>query len=264
SSSAFAGIPASGGTCHPAPRRPRARRDRCPNGLASSSIAVRRGRCPRARVDNDRGERAFALAQPLGCVLELPRLPLQQAIHDFWMGGQESLELTAWQDEAAKRRRGDDIGDRHLAEQTGDLPEIIAGLQRAAVDTVHPDGGSAFEIDVEARAADALAQDPLSVAKEGLLEALRHLLELRTDQVREEREGRNGVDVVVTNRHQAGSLAGGRTLPGWVRRSAAAADCGLRMPMAFTIAPASSSAAPTSMARWNASVEALRTIVASA
>src|SRR5207249_11498311 len=137
-------------------------------------------------------------------------------------------------------------------------------LQRAAVDTVDPDRRAALENDVEAGATDALPENALAFPEEGLVEEVRHLLELRTVQVREKREGRNGIDVVVTNRHQAGSLAGGRTLPGWVRRSAAAADCGLRMPMAFTIAPASSSAAPTSMARWNASVEALRTIVASA
>src|SRR2546426_7163155 len=176
---------------------------------------------------------------------------------------QEALQLAGWQHETAKRCRGDDIGDRHLAEQAGDLTEIIAGLQRGAVHTVHPDRRSALENDVEAGAADALAKDPFTFAKEGLVEAVRHFFELRIGQVREEGEGRDGVDDVVSNRHQAVSLAEGRTVPGSLR-VCAAARCGLRIPTAFTIAPTSNSPAPTSMARWNASVEAIRTIVASA
>src|SRR5439155_19065704 len=130
------------------------------------------------------------------------------------MCGQEALELAGWQDEAAEPRRGDDVGDGYLAEQTGNLTEIIAGLQRAAVDTVDPDRRAALENDVEAGATDALPENALAFPEEGLVEEVRHLLELRTVQVREKREGRNGINVVVTNRHQAGSLAGGRTLPG--------------------------------------------------
>src|SRR5437868_7241152 len=223
SSSASAGTPASGGTCRRVPGPPRALHGRSPSGSGCSSVAVRRGPTPRARVDNDLVERAFALAQPLGCVLEFPRLPLQQAIHDFWMGGQESLELRRWQDEAAKGRRGDDIGNRHLTKQAGNLTEIIAGLQRGAVDTIHPDGGGTLENDVEAGAADALTQDAFAIAKEGLVEEVRHFLELRTRQVREQGEGRDGVDDVVSNGHQAGSSAAGRTVPGWVRFCGAAA-----------------------------------------
>src|SRR2546422_10900529 len=179
------------------------------------------------------------------------------------MCGQEALERAGWQLKTAKRGRGDDVGDRHFAEQAGDLTEVIAGLQRAAVDPVHPDGRGPLQNDVEAGAADALPEDALAFAEEGLVEEVRHLLELRTVQVREEGEGRDGVDDVVSNRHQAVSLAEGRTVPGSLR-VCAAARCGLRIPTAFTIAPASNSAAPTSMARWNASVEAIRTIVASA
>src|SRR2546428_4413673 len=179
------------------------------------------------------------------------------------MCGQEAFERAGWQLKTAKRGRGDDVGDRHFAEQAGDLTEVIAGLQRAAVDTVHPDGRGPLQNDVEAGAADALPEDALAFAEEGLVEEVRHLLELRTVQVREEREGRDGVDDVVSNRHQAGSLAEGRAGPGCVR-ARAAADWGLRMPTAFTIAPANSSAAPTSIARWKASVEAIRTIVTSA
>src|SRR3989442_9101796 len=180
------------------------------------------------------------------------------------MCGQEALERAGWQLKTAKRGRGDDVGDRHFAEQAGDLTEVIAGLQRAAVDTVHPDRRGPLQNDVEAGAADALPEDALAFAEEGLVEEVRHLLELRTVQVREEREGRDGVDAVVWSRHQAGSLAEGRAVPGWIRGCTAAADCGLRMPTAFTIAPANSSAAPTSIARWKASVEAIRTIVTSA
>src|SRR5207248_5575292 len=157
---------------------------------------------------------------------------------------------------AAKRRRGDAIDDGHLAEQTRDFPEIIAGLQRAAVDTIDPDRRAALENDVEARAADALSEDPIPFAKEGLVEEVGYLLELRTIQVGKEREGRDSVDDVVSNRHQAVSFAEGRAVPG--RVGACAADWRLRMPTAFTMAPASSNPALISIAMWKASVDASR------
>src|SRR5438309_11165401 len=106
------------------------------------------------------------------------------------MRREKPLELGGRQDETAERRLGNDVGNRHLAEQAGNFTEVIAGFQHAAVDIVDPDPGRPLEDDVEARSAYALAEDALALAKEGLIEKVRHLLELRPAQVRKEGEGR--------------------------------------------------------------------------
>ena len=126
------------------------------------------------------------------------------------MGGQESLELCGGEDEAAQALGCDDIRDGHLAQQAGDLSEEVPGLPAAAIGPVHPDGGGPFENDVEARSGHTLTQDPLAFAKERLIKGVRDFLELRAGQVGEELEGRDRIDDIISDRHQAGSLAAER------------------------------------------------------
>src|SRR5690349_6225284 len=104
------------------------------------------------------------------------------------MGGQEPLELAAGQDQATQWARRHDVGDRNLAEQAGDLAEVLARPQRAALDVVDPNGRGSLEDDVEAGAADALPQDALALAEPGLVEDMHDLFELRPAQIGEEGE----------------------------------------------------------------------------
>src|SRR5205823_6250018 len=178
---------ASGGTCRRAPGRRRERRGRCPGESTSSSAANHQVRCPPRSVDSGREERVSVLTQPLGCVLELARLPLQQAVHDPWMRRQKSLELGSRQHETAQWGFRHDVGNWHLAEQTGDLAEVIAGFQRAPVDVVDADPGGSLENDVEARSADALAEDSLALREKRLIKKVRDLFELWPGKVSKQR-----------------------------------------------------------------------------
>ena len=119
---------------------------------------------------------------------------------------EERLDRRAGEDEAAQRSRGDDVGDRRLAEQDRDLAEEVAAGQARPLGPVDDDRRLAVEDDVEPGAAQALAEDPLALAEHGLVEGVGDALELRRRQVGEQREPGDRIDQFLATGHR-GSLS---------------------------------------------------------
>ena len=69
------------------------------------------------------------------------------------------------EDEAAQRPDGHDVGDRRLAEEDRHLAEEVAATEPGALRPVDDDGRLAVEDHVEPGAGQALAEDPLALAR---------------------------------------------------------------------------------------------------
>ncbi len=99
---------------------------------------------------------------------------------------EEGLDLGTRQDQAAKRAQGNHVGGGGLAEQDGDLAEEVAPAEPGAILAVDPDRDVAVEDDVEARAAEPLAQDALTLREPGFVERVRDGLQLGPREVGEQ------------------------------------------------------------------------------
>ena len=134
-----------------------------------------------------------ALTAPSVCDAEAPELRLQHAQGHPRKRHEPFLKLGAGQCEAPERHERDDVGGGRLIEQNRQLAEEIAPRQLGPLLSVDSDRGLALEDDVEARAAEALPQDALPLVEPLLLERVGDGLELRSRQVPEQREAREGV-----------------------------------------------------------------------
>ena len=101
--------------------------------------------------------------------------------------------------QAAHGVEGHDVGGRRLAEQDRNLAEERAAAEDGHVAAVGPDRDLAFQDDVEARAGQALAQDPVSLGEPDFFELVGDRFELRTRQVRE--QGQSPASSSVSSNH---------------------------------------------------------------
>ena len=106
------------------------------------------------------------------------------------------------EDQAAQRPGGHDVRDGRLAEEDRHLAEELAAAQPGALRAVDDDGRLAIEDDVEPGAGEALAEDPLALPEDGLLEGVDDALELRRGQVGEEREAGDRIHEFLSAGHE--------------------------------------------------------------
>jgi hypothetical protein len=115
------------------------------------------------------------------------------------VGLEKSLELLAWEDQAAKRPLRDDVGHGRLAQQARDLAEVVSGPQRGSVLAVDPDARRAIQDHVEARPGQALSDDALPFAEPRLVKRQGDAFELWRREVGEQRKAGQDVDDVFLN-----------------------------------------------------------------
>ena len=94
-------------------------------------------------------------------------------------------------------------------EQDRDLAEEVAAGQARPLRAVDDDRRLAVEDHVEPGAAQALAEDPLALAEDGLVEGVDDALELRRRQVGEQREPGDRIDEFLAAGHASTSFAPG-------------------------------------------------------
>ena len=172
STTAGAGRTASAGTSRPGPRRPRGRRGRRRAGAARRRPGDRPGRCRRRRPDSRPAGTAARSAPPSVRVPEAASRRLEHPVHHPRVGDEERLDGRPAEDDAAQRREGHDVGDRRLAEEDRDLAEELAPAEPGPLLAVDLDRAGAVEDDVEARAGEPLAEDPLALREPALLEGV--------------------------------------------------------------------------------------------
>ena len=107
---------------------------------------------------------------------------------------QEVLDLVRRDDEAAERRPRDDVGDRRLAQQRGDLAEEASLRQHGELLVVEHDADLAVDDHVQADVHLAAADDPLSLVERDLSHARQQVLQLVAIEIGEERQTRGALD----------------------------------------------------------------------
>src|SRR6266550_7164673 len=120
------------------------------------------------------------------------------------MPDHERLERGTGDDRAMEPLRRDDVGDRWIAKEHGDLAEEISAAELSVILAVDADDRFAREDDVKARSGEALPQDALAIRKAALVDDVGDRLELRRAEVGEQREaGQLVPELAACRRHVA-------------------------------------------------------------
>jgi hypothetical protein len=107
---------------------------------------------------------------------------------------EEALELRPGKRETAQERLRADVRDRDAADEHRDLAEELAAPETRTLLAVDEDRCLALEDDVEGPTRDALAENPLPLCEDLLLERVRDGFELGPAEIGEERELSETVD----------------------------------------------------------------------
>lgn len=129
---------------------------------------------------------------------------------------EELLHARPWQDQAAERAQGHDVGDRRLAQDDRHLAEEVAPGQSSTLGAIDDDRRFTVQDHVEARAGEALPEDAFTLGEHGFLERVHDARELRIGQIGEQREPGNRIDQVFTTRH-GGMVPDGRAVGKLIR-----------------------------------------------
>ncbi len=134
---------------------------------------------------------------------EAAGLRLEHPQHHPRVREQEVGDLVRRDVQASERRPRDDVGDRLLAQQRGDLAEEASLRQHRELLVVQHDTGLSVHDHVQADVHLTAADDPLSFVERDLSHARQQVLQLVAIEIREERQTRGTLDEGEVRSHPA-------------------------------------------------------------